>query len=169
MSVQKEKLQSRERNVCARQTSLSAIFLLNKITASIFQIIPYSFTDIWEPPIHVSDWLICYCGNLILYQKKRKHKFYDEKQQKKALSNIFLWTRHTDPWCNMLQTLERRRKHIGAIFSDEHTHPHSKTRPSNPASTEVLNEGVRSKLVYRVFLLFGINVKESRSPRNEIA
>ena len=34
MSVQKEKLQSRERNVYARQTSFSAIFLVNKITSS---------------------------------------------------------------------------------------------------------------------------------------
>ena len=40
----------------------------------------------------------------------------------KALSNIFLWTPHTDPWCNMLQTLERRRKYIGVILSDEHTY-----------------------------------------------
>ena len=36
-SVQKEKLQSRERNVCARQTSFSVMFLLNKIKALIFQ------------------------------------------------------------------------------------------------------------------------------------
>ena len=34
-----EKLLSRERNECARQTLFSAIFLLNKITAAIFQII----------------------------------------------------------------------------------------------------------------------------------
>ena len=38
-SVQKEKLQSREENVCVRQTSFSAIFVLNQITAPIFQII----------------------------------------------------------------------------------------------------------------------------------
>ena len=82
--VQKEKLQSRERNVCARQTSFSAIFLLNKITAPIFQIIQFE------------------------------------------------------------------------------------TRPSTLASTEVLNKGVRYKLVSRFLSLFGINVKE-RSPRNEIA
>ena len=35
--VQKEKLQSRERKVYARQTSLSAIFVFNKITVPIFQ------------------------------------------------------------------------------------------------------------------------------------
>ena len=29
------------------------------------------------------------------------------KKFKKVLSNIFLWTGHTDPWCKMLQTLER--------------------------------------------------------------
>ena len=39
----------------------------------------------------------------------------------KASNNIFLWTRHTDSWCNMLQTLERRRKFIRVILSDEHT------------------------------------------------
>ena len=39
----------------------------------------------------------------------------------KVLSNIFLWTRHIDQWCNMLQTLERRRKFIRVILSDEHT------------------------------------------------
>ena len=27
----------------------------------------------------------------------------------------------TDPWCNMLQTLERRRKYIDAILTDKHT------------------------------------------------
>ena len=37
-SVQK-KLQSREQNVCARQMSFSATFVLNKITEPIFQII----------------------------------------------------------------------------------------------------------------------------------
>ena len=44
------------------------------------------------------------------------------KKYIKVLSNIFLWTSHTDPWSNMLQTLERRRKYIGVILSDEHTH-----------------------------------------------
>ena len=39
----------------------------------------------------------------------------------KASSNIFLSTRLTDPWCNMLRTLERRRKYMGVILSDEHT------------------------------------------------
>ena len=34
-----KKLQSRERNVCVRQRSVSAIFLFNKIAAPIFQII----------------------------------------------------------------------------------------------------------------------------------
>ena len=37
--MQKEKLQSREWNVCARQTYFSAVFALNKIKALIFQII----------------------------------------------------------------------------------------------------------------------------------
>ena len=39
----------------------------------------------------------------------------------KVLSNIFLRNSHTDPRCNMLQTLERRRKYIGVISSDENT------------------------------------------------
>ena len=33
--------------------------------------VTYSSTDSWKPPIHVSDWLIFYCGNLILHQKKK--------------------------------------------------------------------------------------------------
>ena len=37
-SIQKEKLQPREGNVFARQTSFSVIFVLNKITAPTFQI-----------------------------------------------------------------------------------------------------------------------------------
>ena len=71
--------------MCARQMSFSAIFLLNKITALIFQII------------------------------------------------------------------------------------HIRNKTSTLASKEVLNECVRSKLVFRVILLFGINVKERRSLRNEVA
>ena len=90
----------------------------------------YSSTDSWKPLIYVSDWLIFCCGNLILHQKKKskwwKHRFCHEKQKmpKKyitALSSIFLWTRPTDPWCNIFQTLERRRKYIVIILSDEHT------------------------------------------------
>ena len=40
------------------------------------------------------------------------------KKNIKVLSNIFLWTRSTDPWCNMLQTLEGWRKYIGVILSE---------------------------------------------------
>ena len=43
------------------------------------------------------------------------------KKYMKALSNIILRTHRTDPWCNMLQTLERPIKHIGIILSDELT------------------------------------------------
>ena len=43
------------------------------------------------------------------------------KKYIKALSNIFLWTRPTNQWQNMLQTLERQRKNIGDVLSDEHT------------------------------------------------
>ena len=38
------------------------------------------------------------------------------KKYMEALSNIFLWTLHTEPWCNMLQTLGRRRKYIGIFY-----------------------------------------------------
>ena len=34
---------------------------------------------------------------------------------------------------------------------------------------EVLNEGVRDKFVSKVFLLFCINIKVRRSPKNEVA
>ena len=43
-----------------------------------------------------------------------------------------------------------------------------KTRPSTLASTEALNEDVRSKLVSGVLLLFDIGVKERTSSRNEV-
>ena len=43
------------------------------------------------------------------------------KKYIKALSNIFLWTRPTNQWQNMLQILERQRKNIGDVLSDEHT------------------------------------------------
>ena len=44
--------------------------------------------------------------------KKNKKQQQIPKKYIKALSNNFLWTRPTDPWYNMLQTLERRRKII---------------------------------------------------------
>ena len=58
-----------------------------------------------------------------------KNKFHDEKQKNakkkygKALSNIFLWTDQTDPWCNVLQTSGRRKKNIGVTLSDERSLP----------------------------------------------
>ena len=51
-------------------------------------------------------------------------KSKNAKKYMKTLRNIFLWTRHTDPWCNMFQTLEMPRKYIAAILSDEHTPKH---------------------------------------------
>ena len=39
MPMQKEKVQSRKRNVCGQQTNFSAVILLNKIMMPIFQII----------------------------------------------------------------------------------------------------------------------------------
>ena len=52
------------------------------------------------------------------------------KKYLKVLGNIFLWTSHTDPWCDMLQTLEKGRKYIGVILSDEHT-PKAEVRRDN--------------------------------------
>ena len=46
---------------------------------------------------------------------------------------------------------------------------HIRHKTSTLALTEVLNEGVRSKLVSKVFLLFDINVKKRKSSGNEIA
>ena len=43
------------------------------------------------------------------------------KKYMKALTNIFIMNSPTDSSCNMLQTLERRKKYIGFILSDEHT------------------------------------------------
>ena len=64
-------------------------------------------------------------------KKQGKHKLHqskhcDEKQKKmpkkyiKLLSNISNIS-HTDPCCNMLQTLDGWRKTIGVILSEKHT------------------------------------------------
>ena len=45
----------------------------------------------------------------------------DKKEYEYIEHYSFLWTRPTDPWCNMLQTLEKRRKYIGIILSNEHS------------------------------------------------
>ena len=79
----KRKITVQRKKVCVLQTSFCAIFLLNKITASIFQIF--------------------------------------------------------------------------------------KTKPATLTSTNVLNEGVRSKLVLRIFLLFDIHAKLRRSLGYEVA
>ena len=106
--------------------------MVRKNIRVLFRTLPtYSSTDIWKPPIHVSDWLICCCGNLILYQKNKNDKntnFMMKNSKKmsekymKALRNIFY--ERAAPSCNMLQILERRRKYIGAILLDEHTPKH---------------------------------------------
>ena len=78
-----------------------------------------SSTDNFWSPIPISDWLISCCGNLIIYQKGKKNKkdkYFDEKQQKKAKKvkikqRSLLWTRSTDPWGKMLETLEIRREY----------------------------------------------------------
>ena len=44
----------------------------------------YGSGDSQRPPIRISDWLIFFCGNLMIHQKEtklQKHKFYDEKKK----------------------------------------------------------------------------------------
>ena len=53
----------------------------------------------------------------ILWWKTKKRC---QKSILKHLVTFLLWTRSTDPWCNMLQTRERE-KYIGFILSDEHS------------------------------------------------
>ena len=51
-----------------------------------------------------------------------KNKITTKKNPNKVHKSIkehFLRTSHTDPRFNMIQTLERQRKCIGVIFSDE--------------------------------------------------
>ena len=55
----------------------------------------------------------------------------------KALSNIFLWTHRTAPWCNMLQTLERRIKYILVSFCQ--TNPLSR-EPNTSSFGKKINE-----------------------------
>ena len=43
------------------------------------------------------------------------------------------------------------------------------SRPLHERSPNILNEGVRSKLVSKVFLLFGIYIEKRRGPENEVA
>ena len=55
----------------------------------------YSFTDnIWSP-IPISDWLIFYCGNLILHQKKRnqndKNTHFIMKHMAYYMPHFILW------------------------------------------------------------------------------
>ena len=48
----------------------------------------YSSTDNYLSPIPVSDWLIFYCGNSIIHQKKKwkwQKQIFDDKQQKNAM------------------------------------------------------------------------------------
>ena len=97
------------------------------------------------------QWLIFRCGYLILHQKNMlkwpKHRFNGEKQQtckKKVYENIvqhFLFP--TDPLCNMLQTLERRRKYN---WSEIVSGTHFKTM-------EVFSKSILLKVVSATFFL----------------
>ena len=79
----------------------------------IFRCYACSSTDNFLSSVPVSDWIIFCCGNLILHQKRKwkwyKHKFFVEKQQK--IVTFFTLNLAHGPWCNMLQTLEMRRKY----------------------------------------------------------
>ena len=61
---------------------------------------------------------------------------------------------------NYLDCLERA---LFILFT-----PFIETRPWTIASMEVLNEGERSKLVSKIFLLFDINMKKRRSSGNKV-
>ena len=52
---------------------------------------------------------------------KQKNKQKRQKSIWKHWVTFLLWTRSTDPWCNMLWILEKRKKYIGFILSGEHT------------------------------------------------
>ena len=77
---------------------------------------------------YVSDWLIFLLQKFDTSSKKRNENnkntnfiMKNNKKLYKSLKQHFLWTCPADPWCNMLQTFERWRKHIGVTLSDEHT------------------------------------------------
>ena len=64
----------------------------------------------------------------VFYNEKQKQTNKKKQQEKKcrkkymkAKELLFLSTHPTDPWCNMLQTLQRRRKYISIILSNERT------------------------------------------------
>ena len=71
-----------------------------------------------------------------------------------VLRNIFLWTRPIHPWCNMLQTLEKRRKYIGINLSDEHTFASMKARLSYRQKVRPKNYFVVKKYVLKFQVLF---------------
>ena len=48
------------------------------------------------------------------------------------------------------------------------SHSKEDPRPLRQQSMEVFKEGVRSKLISRVFLFFDINIKERRNSMNEV-
>ena len=90
--------------------------------AKYWSLLTYSSTGSFGLPIPVSDLLIFCSKNLILHQKKKEIKMIKtevlwwktRKNAKKYIQKtkylVFLfWTCFIDPWCNMLQTLEKGR------------------------------------------------------------
>ena len=74
----------------------------------------------------------------------------------KVLSNIFLWTSHTDPWCNVLQTVYKRRKYIGVISSDQHTLSNRLADLSGKIATDVVTPKIKETIA-----LQGTNIRQN--------
>ena len=86
-----------------------------------YHCLSYSSTHIWRPPIHVSNWLILFLRKFDTSLKKENDKNATfimknnnkmQKKHMKALSNTFTMNSPTNPWRNMLQTLERWRQYF---------------------------------------------------------
>ena len=85
----------------------------------IFRCYAYSSTDNSLSQFLVSDWLI-FCWEIWYFIRKRNENvdFLIKNQQQNATKvyvnikqHFLLWTYPTEPWCNMLQTLEMLSKY----------------------------------------------------------
>ena len=80
-------------------------------------------SELFLSPAPILNWVIFCCGNLLLYQKVMKMMktqifwWITTKERQKVICkhkpNSLLWTCPLNPWCNMLQTLERQGENIG--------------------------------------------------------
>ena len=81
---------SRSDRSCLILLKLLVLYLVS--IAGNIQTVAQSSTDIWTPPIHVSDWLICCCENLIIYQERNendKKTNFMTKNSKKCLEKVY--------------------------------------------------------------------------------